>query len=311
MFFYDEFNNSSIFSMSIIKKIQNFHFMNRKNVPPVVGKQIPSSQQRIRKVSPTKNSAHSQPPPRSRIQNNNQSASQANRPKTTAQKPPPSRNQQPSSNKNDNFAKKDMNNQSSNKSANPNAIPAISREYDQMRLRLQELKELLTQLEAKWSKAIDQKTAEHETIKSNTIKQHDMKLKQLEQSFTQTGVSNRNNAMKNQVDEMKKKAENLRSEGKNSEADALLRQAKSVESQMIDGERYTKIRELEARKQPLIKAHQIKMQQMKEQQESEINKLKKDRNIEIEPIKNEIEKLEKRIHGDAAKAARSKLCLKE
>ncbi|KAK8897864.1 hypothetical protein M9Y10_000092 [Tritrichomonas musculus] len=304
--------------------------MNRRNVPNVVGKQIPTSAQRNRRNSPTKNPT-SNLQVRSRIQGSNQSPSQINRTKSSA-RPPPSQQQKQTlvsrntnkntninANKNTNLdANKNINlnsnknsNLNSNKNGNTNAIPAISREYDQMRQRLQELKELLAQLEAKWSGIIKQKESQHESIKNQLIKQHDTKMKQLEQSFTQTTSSSRNMAMKSQVDEMKKRAEALRNDGKQSEADALIRQAKDVESQMIDGERYTKIRELEARKQPLIKAHQIKMQQLKEQQESEINKLKKDENIEIDPVKAEIEKLEKRIHGDAAKAARSKLCLKE
>ena len=284
--------------------------MNRRNVPHVVGKQIPSSQQRYQKKSLIKKPLANQQQTHSRPQTNNQNASQVNRNKNSLQKPqPPQRQQISTSNSYGNVIKNT--NMNSNKNANPAAIPAISREYDQMRLRLQELHEILAQLEAKWSKIIEQKTNEHESIKNQAIKQHDMKLKQLEQSFTQTASSNRSIAMKNQVDEMKKRAEELRNDGKLAEADTLIRQAKSVESQMMDGERYSKMRELEARKQPLIKAHQIRMQQLKDQHESEINKLKKDRNAEIEPIKAEIEKLEKRIHGDAAKAARSKLCLKE
>lgn len=279
--------------------------MKRQQIPKVVGKQINTSQSSNRKVSPAKL------PPQS-----SQSKKQVDsKPKPAVTRAPVESSKAKPPNilprSNQSSSQSDVSQSSTKSTQKTNQIPAISREYDRMRLRLQELKEQLAQIEAKWSTTISEAENRYQSSIAQSTKQHELKLKQIEQSFNSQASSSRNATMEKQINEMKIRADNLQQEGKSNESQQLLKQAKELEMQLKGGESYFTMRELEARKQPMIKAHQVKMAQMKEHHEGEMRKFEQNKKIEIDPIASEIARLEKRLHGDAAKAARSPLCRKD
>ncbi|OHS97232.1 hypothetical protein TRFO_36585 [Tritrichomonas foetus] len=285
--------------------------MKKKNVPGVIGQQIPTSQQGKRNAAGyQRRIPPSRPNQKSQLSNDQKGPTplaqrqMANIKKPIAQQTSSHSGASSRSRGNPNqINSHQISNQRSKKE-----IPAISNDYEKLRQRLQELKDLLNQIKEKWERIETQKVAEHKSIMDQLNKNHLQKIRELEGSFT---PQSKQDAMTKQIQAMKDQAEAFKNEGNMEKYQAMMRQAKSVETQMFENERYSKMREIEARKQPLLRAQQIKIQQTKEQQKAEIDKIHRERDEELKPIQEEYDKLDKRLHGDAEKVARSPLCRKD
>ena len=260
--------------------------MNKRKVPEVVGKKVP-----IAKNYSSKYQNHMMPGKYTSCQKSRKNVNNINNNPTLLQRQA--------------VIKKPL---SSHSRSQAQPIPSISKDYDDLRKRLQELKDLMKSIREKYNKAEKQLTLEHQCELNKLEKQQKNKMTEMDGKY---GTTSKQEAIKTQIETMKRNAEKLLNDGKQEEYQNMIKQIRNIESQMIVSDKYSRMREIEARKEPMVRAYQIKIHQTKAKQESEIHKLYRERDEELAPIQAEYNELDKKLHGDASRVARSILCRKD
>lgn len=187
---------------------------------------------------------------------------------------------------------------------NQPVVSSLPRKMEDLMALLEELKRKYAEIKQRWEPQIERQKAENESSMNKLLAEIERKIKEIEDSFN----SSASNQITPALQALKDKADRLQKEGNTEESQQAMREYRNLETQMIDNSRWSKMHELEARKDQARKMQAQRVKTLSESNQTKLDRLIKGMEEELHPIAIQIEEIEKRLHGDQAKLARSPLC---